>query len=235
MLTAISLLSFGMVSCDPTDDTTNNHTNPTDPTNPTNPTTGDWVDLGLPSGLLWAKCNIGATTPEGYGDYYAWGETRTKETYNWSTYCYATVDVDSNISTLTKYNTSEAYGEVDNNLMLEAADDAATVVLGTEARIPTKAEWQELIDNTTAVWTKVNGVYGRKFTAANGNSLFLPESGRYYNSWPYDVGTDGYYWSSSLNESFPDRAWGIYFHSDSYGVRDHSRFNGLSIRAVRTR
>ena len=109
-IAAVALLTLGMVSCHKDDDNTNNNT----PTNPTNPTTGEWVDLGLPSGLLWATCNLGATNPEGYGNYYAWGETSTKETYNWSTYRYATVDANGDLQTLTKYNTSDTYGTIDN-------------------------------------------------------------------------------------------------------------------------
>ncbi len=216
------MMTLGMASCN-----TNNNTNTT---------TGEWVDLGLPSGVLWAKCNLGATTPEGYGNYYAWGETITKETYDWSTYRYATVGVDDVLLTLTKYNTSEAYGTIDNMTTLEASDDVATAVLGSGARIPTKAEWQELLDNTTAEWTTVNNVFGRKFTASNGNSLFLPAAGFRFGSSLYTAGTHGYYWSSSLRESLPYFAWQMCFNSDGQGVHDDSggRYCGQSVRAVRS-
>ena len=197
-------------------------------------TGGEWIDLGLPSGLLWRAYNLGATSPEGYGNYYAWGETSTKGTYDWNTYRYATVDADGNLQTLTKYNNSEIYGTIDNKTTLEASDDVATAVLGNGARIPTKAEWQELLDNTTAEWTTVNGVRGCKFTAANGNSLFLPAAGRRKGSSLYFDGTRGYYWSSSL-AWYPYGAWFMYFTSDGqYVDYDSGRYYGRSVRAVRS-
>lgn len=229
------LLTLGMASCNKDDDNTNNNTNTNTPTNPTNPTTVEWVDLGLPSGLLWAKCNLGATTPEGYGNYYAWGETSTKETYNWSTYRYATVDADGHLQTLTKYNTLGTYGTIDNKTTLEASDDVATAVLGSGARIPTKAEWQELLDNTTAVWTTVNSVNGRKFTAANGSSLFLPAAGYRDGSSLDFVDTYGSYWSSSLPESDLYCAWIMFFKSgNQYVDGGGHRYSGKSVRAVRS-
>ena len=188
--------------------------------------------MGLPSGLLWATCNLGSTTPEGYGNYYAWGEVRTKTTYNWSTYAYGTAD-----NQLTKYCNNSEYGLngfTDNLTTLQSSDDVATVVLGNGARIPTKAEWQELLDNTTAEWTTVNNVNGRKFTAANGSSLFLPAAGhRVLRSLYYD-GTYGDYWSSSLHESNPDYAWIVFFGSDNQGVSYDIRYCGFSVRAVRS-
>lgn len=197
-------------------------------------TSVEWVDLGLPSGLLWATCNLGATSPEGYGDYYAWGETATKEVYNWSTYKYCTVDAEGIPVTLTKYNTSSDWGTIDNLTTLEAMDDAATQKLGRGARIPTADEWLELINNTTVEWTTMNGVNGRKFTAANGKSLFLPAAG-------YRVGSDlagryGYYWSSSLDADGPYSAG--YFRFGGGGQRMgfyiYPRGGGLSVRPVRS-
>ena len=233
-IAAVALLTLGMVSCHKDDDNTNNNTNTNTPTNPTNPTTGELVDLGLPSGLQWYSVNIGAAAPELYGDYYAWGETATKETYNWSTYRYATVDADGNLQTLTKYNTSETYGTIDNKTTLEASDDVATAVLGSGARIPTKAEWQELLDNTTAEWTTQNGVNGRKFTAANGSSLFLPAAGLRNGSSLDGGGACGSYRSSSLIESSPDIALSVDFASGYQGVTGGSRDCGQSVRAVRS-
>ena len=229
-IAAVALLTLGMVSCHMDDDNTNNNT----PTNPTNPTTGEWVDLGLPSGLLWYSVNIGAAAPEHYGDYYAWGETATKETYNWSAYRYATVDADGHLQTLTKYNTPVTYGTIDNKTTLEASDDVATAVLGSGARIPTEAEWQELLDNTTAEWTTQNGVNGRKFTAANGSSLFLPAAGYRFGSSLGRDGAYGGYWSSSLDESDPLGAWNMRFDSDRQDVDNYGRSYGRSVRAVRS-
>ena len=218
--------------------------NPNDPNpyNPgDNPTPGPgpqpvpdgWVDLGLPSGLLWAECNLGANAPEEYGNYYAWGETTTKEVYFWNTYCYCNVDGDGNLGTLTKYNTNSDYGTIDNLTTLQAADDAATQVLGSGARTPTKEEWEELINNTTVEWTTMNGADGRKFTGSNGNTLFLPAAGDRYGSYINGLGTLGCYWSSSLLESTPSCAWNVDFFSVNLSMICCDRYFGFSIRAVR--
>ena len=196
--------------------------------------TAEWVDLGLPSGLLWATCNLGATTPEEYGDYYAWGETTTKSTYNWSTYKYCTVDAEGSLQTLTKYNTSTTWGTPDNLTTLQAIDDAAAQKLGDGARMPTKEDWEELIANTTAEWTTVNGVAGRKFTAANGNSLFLPAAGYRWDGELYNAGERGHYWSSSLDADGPNLAWYFYVNSGGQYSDYYYRCSGRSIRAVRS-
>ena len=208
--------------------------NPVDPDpDPVDPTAG-WVDLGLPSGLLWAKCNLGANSPEEYGDHYAWGETEPKEVYTWSTYKYCTVDEEGEISTLTKYNTSSTYGTEDNLTILQAMDDAATAKLGNGARMPTKEEWEELNSNTTSEWTTENGVYGRKLTASNGNSLFLPAVGVRWDTDHDDVGASGGYWSTWLYAGRPFYAW--YFHIDTDGqhMGYEGRDGGYSVRAVRS-
>ncbi|MBO4587461.1 MAG: hypothetical protein J5711_00980 [Bacteroidales bacterium] len=191
-------------------------------------TGGEWIDLGLPSGLLWRAYNLGATSPEGYGNYYAWGETSPKSVYTWETYIYGEVN-------LYKYNTNVSYGTVDNLTTLEAMDDAATAALGSGARIPTKAEWQELLDNTTSVWTTVNNVNGRKLTGTNGNSLFLPAAGYLSGTELYYAGENGSCWSSSLDESVPHRAWSMLFDSGGrYGI-NYNRYCGQPVRAVRSR
>ena len=205
---------------------------PTPAANGGGQTAAGWVDLGLPSGLLWATCNLGATSPDGYGDYYAWGETATKDVYGWSTYKYC------NGTTMTKYCNNSSYGYngfTDNLTTLEAMDDAAAQKLGAGARMPTAAEWRELIYNTTAEWTQVNGVNGRKFTAANGNSLFLPAAGVRDGSGLYNAGLIGFYWSSSLYGSYyPGDAWGFNFNPDDQGMGNSGRYIGLSVRAVRS-
>ena len=193
-----------------------------------------WVDLGLPSGLLWAECNLGATTPEGYGDYYAWGETTTKETYNWSTYIYC----NGSDTTMTKYCTKSSYGIdgfTDNKTVLEAMDDATTQVLGNGARIPTREEWDELINNTTSEWTTQNGVAGCKLiSTANGRSLFLPAAGLRWDGELRLAGEGGYYWSASLFAGFPDGAWRFSFNVADQRMNGGSRGGGLSVRAVRS-
>ena len=201
-------------------------------------TTVEWVDLGLPSGLLWATCNLGATTPEEYGGYYAWGETTTKEVYSWANYKYCTVDAEGGLLTLTKYITSTSfgsYGTPDNLTTLQAMDDAATQKLGNDARIPTQADWEELINNTTAKWTQVNGVNGCRFTATNGKSLFLPAAGNRWDNELCYAGFSGHYWSSSLVENSSDGAWRFCLDEGSQGVGGDDRYFGFSVRAVRSR
>ena len=195
--------------------------------------TAEWVDLGLPSGLLWAKCNLGATKPEEYGDYYAWGETSTKEVYTWETYKYCTaVDEGGWVKTLSKYNTDSEYGTPDHLTTLQPSDDVATQKLGNGARMPTETEWRELHSNTTSEWTTENGVYGRKLTAANGKSLFFPAAGFRVGSELRRASESGLYWSSSLYAGNPDGAWHFGFFSDYQLVDGFDRRCGLSVRAV---
>ncbi|MBO7134868.1 MAG: hypothetical protein J6W06_12025 [Bacteroidales bacterium] len=191
----------------------------------------EWVDLGLPSGLLWATTNVGAENPEEYGDYFAWGETTTKEIYDWSTYRYC----DGRLSTLTKYcNNAESgnNGFTDNLTTLEASDDAATANWGAGWRMPTYDEMVELKDNCTVTWTTQNGVNGRLFTGPNGNSIFLPAAGIRYGSDLGNAGSFGRYWSSSLYTGYPDNARYLYFYSDNYNVSDFVRGSGFSVRPV---
>ena len=193
-----------------------------------------YVDLGLPSGLLWATCNVGADAPEDYGDYFAWGETMPKDTYNWSTYQYCM----GSYTTMTKYCNNSSYGYngfTDNLTTLEPSDDAATANWGDGWRMPTQAEFQELLDNTTNTWTTQNGVSGRLFTAANGNSLFLPAAGYRDGSSLRYAGSYGDYWSSSLYTDLPSCAWYLFFGSgDCYMYVGDYRDFGLSVRPVRS-
>ena len=194
-----------------------------------------YVDLGLPSGTLWAICNVGAENPVDYGDYFAWGETQPKDTYNWSTYrfCYQ-----GDYYRLTKYCNDPIYGVdlfTDNLTILLPEDDAATANWGIVWRMPTKEEWQELYNNTTCTWTTENGVNGRLFTASNGNSLFLPAAGYRDDGSLYSAGSFGGYWSSSLYTD-PSRAWYFYSYSGTYGMSYYHghRYYGRSVRAVRS-
>ena len=191
-----------------------------------------YVDLGLPSGLLWATCNIGATSPEDYGNYFAWGETTPKDIYNWSTYQHS-----NGSSYFTKYCQFSSLGYngfTDDLTVLLPEDDAAAANWDNGWRMPTKEEFEELYNNTIDIWTEMNGVCGRLFSAANGASLFLPAAGSRNDSSLYDVGTKCYYWSSSLqDDSF--YAWHLDFSSGLCGMYyfDKWRIDGLSVRAVR--
>ena len=191
-----------------------------------------YVDLGLPSGLLWATCNMGASAPEDYGDYFAWGETQPKDYYAWSTYQYC----NGSSSTQTKYCTNADYGYngfTDGLTTLLPEDDAATTNWGSDWRMPTVEEWQELYNNTTSTWTTQNGVNGCLFTAANGNSLFLPAAGYRWDGELGDAGSYGYYWSSSLYTGGPYDAWLFDFGSGNCYVDYNTRDCGQSVRAVR--
>ena len=195
-------------------------------------TNHEYVDLGLPSGTLWATCNVGATKPEDYGDYFAWGETQPKDYYDWSTYKWCKGDRYQ----LTKYCNDYEYGYngfADNLTILQSGDDAATANWGSGWRTPTEGQWQELEDNTTSEWTTRNDVYGRVFYS-NGQSLFLPAAGHcWHNGLDYD-GTYGDYWSSSLRTDGPDYAWIFHFDSDRYSVGGNFRESGQPVRPVRT-
>ena len=187
------------------------------------------IDLGLPSGTKWACCNVGASRPEDYGNYYAWGETTPKSTYDWSNYKWCRGAYDKQ----TKYCTKSSYGTVDNKTVLEPGDDAARANWGASWRMPTKAQCQELLDKCTHIWTKVNGVRGRKFTGPNGASIFLPAAG-----WRIGAGgtrgSSGGYWSSTLNESSPYNAFELYFNSGYANCLSENRNYGPSVRPVRS-
>ena len=171
-----------------------------------------YVDLGLPSGLLWATSDVGAEEPWANGGNFAWGETQPKDTYDWNTYQYW------NGSTFTKYTGS------DGLTTLLPEDDAATANWGSGWRMPTQEEWQELCDNTPNYQVSLNGVKnGYLFTASNGNILFLPVPSDY-----------GLYWSSSLYTYDPYYAWGLYFISGGCIMYYDGRNGGQSVRPVRS-
>ena len=188
------------------------------------------VDLGL--SVYWGTTNIGASKPEDYGDYYAWGETEPKESYSWSTYKFGT----SSSGPFFKYNTISSYGSVDDKTELEPEDDVASVKLGGEWRMPTDAEWTELRTKCTWTWTtnyNGTGVKGQIVTATNGNSIFLPAAGYRRDTKLYDAGSYGYYWSSSLNTDKPSIAWYVNFNSGTVRRRDYGyRSYGQSVRPV---
>ena len=201
------------------------------------------VDLGL--SVKWASFNLGASAPEEYGDYYAWGEIEPyyisqdpliwksgKDAgYSWSSYQWC---MGSN-KTITKYCSNSSYGYngfTDSKTVLDPEDDAAHVNLGGKWRMPTDAEWTELRENCTWTRTTQNGVNGRLVTASNGNSIFLPAAGSRDNADLRDVGSDGNYWSSSLDTGSPYDAWRVLFYSDYVRRLDNYRYFGFSVRPV---
>ena len=187
----------------------------------------EYVDLGL--SVKWATCNVGASSPEEYGDYYAWGETETKDIYDWSTYKWC----NGSYNTLTKYCTDRFYSTEDNKRNLESFDDVAHVKWGGNWRIPTIQEINELINNCTWTWTTLNGKKGYKVTSKNNdNFIFLPATGCRGDSSLGSAGSGGYYWSSSLDTSGPYSAWSVYFDSSDVYRNNGTRCHGRSVRPV---
>ncbi|MBP5338131.1 MAG: hypothetical protein J6Z14_02340 [Prevotella sp.] len=181
------------------------------------------IDLGLPSGTKWACCNVGASTPEGYGNYYAWGETSPKSVYNWATYKYGYYNYDGDYSHLVNIGSDIA----------GTGYDAVTANWGSPWRMPSWSQIKELVNNTTSTWTTQNGVSGRKFTGSNGGTVFLPAAGYRWNDELNDAGSYGYYWSSSLYESLPYLAYSLFFHSGLADWYRYNRYGGRSVRPVR--
>lgn len=202
-----------------------------------------YVDLGL--SVKWATCNVGATTPEGYGDYFAWGEAVPYYTagHAWDNACsnWKTGKTGYNVASykwcegfyLTKYCNSSSYGIVDNKSILDATDDAATANWGGSWRMPTKAERDELLENCTWTWTTRNGVNGYRVTSnTNSNSIFLPAAGYRYDCDLYVAGYGGYYWTSEQIESESYCANGFGFGSGDFAWCGNERYFGRSVRAV---
>lgn len=170
----------------------------------------EFVDLGLLSGLKWATCNVGATKPEEYGDYFAWGEIKPKQRYDDDNYTYKS-----------------------NPETLPLSADAANVNWGGKWRMPTKAEQDELRNHCTWEWTTLNGEKGYKvISKKNGNSIFLPAAGCRYSSGLDSAGSYGYYWLSSLNTRYGGSAYGLYFRSSDVNWSKYCRYAGQSVRAV---
>ena len=170
------------------------------------------VDLGL--SVNWAGWNVGATSPEEDGDYFAWGETYSKADYSNRTYKYLDKNIGENISG-TQY-------------------DVAKSKWGNEWRMPTTAEWEELVNRCTWTLTTYNGVNGMKVTGPNGNSIFLPAAG-WRSDTPGGRGSDGCYWSGSLYESDGSMAWYLTFQSSDSNVLSGYREYGFSVRPVKAR
>ncbi len=193
-----------------------------------------YVDLGLPSGTLWATCNVGANKSEEAGEYFAWGETEPKAGYDWSNegdYKWGVINWD-NATTygMTKYN------QTDGKTILESADDAATVNWGGDWRIPTANEARELVKECTWIWTNRNGINGYEVIGPNKQKLFFPASG-----WPdkegvyQEVNEHGGYWTCTLYENVSCGAWGLLMYETRFNVYwGRNRYYGRNVRAVLT-
>ena len=179
------------------------------------------VDLGLPSGTIWAACNLGASSPEECGDYYAWGETELKDKYSWNNYKFGTEN------NLTKYN------KEDNKTILDPEDDAAHVVLGGKWHMTKKKQIEELVENATNEESELNGVKGRLFTSKiNNNKLFFPYSGYKSGVDIHGKGMLTYCLSSSLYEHSYNYATTLFSNSDYSQFECSHRFNGRTVRGV---
>ena len=197
--------------------------------------TYEYVDLGLPSGLKWAKCNVGAEKETDYGDYFMWGST----TPNTASECtWTNAPFNGGYSEYNEeYFTSHKSEWLDDNGNLKTEFDAASHIMGGDWKMPTKAEFQELLNNTTKEWTQVNGVNGYKFTSKKegfkNNSIFIPAAGNCYAGSVDNVGYVGDVWSSSLDTSDHSNAWSLLFRSDSCDMNNNRRSFGWSVRGVR--
>lgn len=193
--------------------------------------TYEYVDLGLPSGLLWATKNIGAANTEDFGCYFSWGETHLKESYYWGTYEYC----DGSANTLTKYCDSSDFGNVDNKMTLEEEDDAARVSWGNPWRLPTEEEALELYYNCSWSLGSFNGVNGCYVTGPNGNSLFFPFAGIKQYKTILKQGNELYLLTSSLyqfDDIHPDYGFMIFCDGSEYGISSEERGYGFTARAV---
>ncbi len=178
--------------------------------------THEVVDLGL--SVKWATCNVGAETAYDTGDYFAWGETSSKSNYSWDTYKYGTYD------NLTRYNST------DGNTVLKPEDDAATVNWGTGYRMPTQEEFEELVNKCTWNWDSAHNGY--LVAGSNGNSIFLPASGFHHGSDLNLLGSNGFYWSSTLFASDRNIAYDLELYSDYRSVYVNYRYFGFPVRPV---
>lgn len=175
------------------------------------------IDLGLPSGTKWACCNVGADKPEGYGGYFAWGETSEKDEYSLSTYEY--------------YITTHEYRYIGSDIA-GTQYDVAHVQWGGSWVMPSNDQMIELRDNCTHEWTTLNGVNGRRFTGTNGGTIFLPAAARRWHV-PTSVGSDGCYWSSTWDPSYPHCAFSFSFYPGStHWGKSEGRSYGFTVRPV---
>lgn len=195
----------------------------------------EWVDLGLPSGTLWATVNLGASAPEESGYYLSWGEAESKDAYSWATYTLCNGEQNE----LLKYCTNDDYGTVDGLTKLSPPDDAATAIWGSDWCMPTKEQFEEVIDerNTVASLTTRNGTSGVLIRALEGDAeIFLPAVGFKMGSQTISDSPLATYWTSSLVSDKPYRAWTAYlpvYTGSTLKTAGENRMTGRPVRAVR--
>ena len=221
-LATIFVAAFTLGSCSKDDD---------DEVNNSKADGHEYVDLGLPSGTLWATCNVGASKPEEFGSYFAWAETQPKEMYSWSTYKWLKNNEITRYCIECEFDSS--FGTVDNKTELLPEDDAATVNWGNNWRLPSFEQINELVNGkyTNIEWTTLNGVSGVKITSKkNGKSVFLPAGGDRYDGFSSEG--VGYYLTRTLSITSL-RAYYLCVDSGGWGYGDISRYFGQSARPVR--
>lgn len=202
--------------------------------------TYEYVDLGLPSGTMWATRNVGASDPTAAGAHFAWGETNVKEDFSFSTYKWCTVDAKGDLDEYTKYNNDDTYKVVDNKSVLELADDAANYFCGEQWSLPTKEDFQELIDGCYWRWEgNYNGTFGGNGVAGylgtskqNLKTIFFPASGNVEGEETKNVNKQGLYWTSSHDEKITDNAMGFLFSDGNAKISTSRRYKGCSVRGV---
>ena len=190
---------------------------------------GTPVDLGLPSGTLWQKSNLGGSKPSDFGKFYSWADTEGYDDdagheFSWSTYKYGT-----SYDNMTKYN------DTDDKLVLDNDDDPVWVASSGQYKSPTQEQLQELMDNTDHQWIRLtNGVNGMKFVNKNDDTkyIFIPAAGHCYDSDHSGVGSWGCVWSSSRDSGYPDDAWYMDFSSGDVYMDYSDRCYGFSVRGV---
>ena len=194
----------------------------------------DYVDLGLPSGTLWATMNVGASKPSDAGLYFQWGDTQGytadqvgtgdgKKAFIWNDYKW---NPSGDGETFTKYANPED--------TLDLEDDAAHVHMGGDWHMPSSEQFQELLDETTNTWTTQDNVNGRLFTSKKYPSkfIFFPAAGYAWDGSLYYSGDNGYVWSSMLSSSYVFVGQGLYFDSDDASLDIDDRYYGRSVRGV---
>lgn len=190
------------------------------------------IDLGLPSGTKWASYNLGASSPKDYGDYFAWGETETKSDYSWSTYAPGGSAVTSKEACGTSVDLIYQTQGGANTDIARTQYDVVKAQWGSKWKMPTYAQMKELFDNCSWSQTTLNGVWGFKLSGPNGNSIFLPNAGCYNGTGRSNLGTAGYYWTSTLHTDVYTAVY-LSFNSSSRSIsKGYNRYVGLSIRPV---